>query len=354
MSQVKLAFLGCGDVAQRDYLPEFHRLSERAEIVAVCGRTRERVQRTAERYAIPHIYTNYISMLHQTDADAVVNLLPMQLHYDTNLAILRAGKHLYSEKTVAASAQQGQLLKHEAQTRGLLIVAAPCIMIWPQIILAKQLIEEGKIGEVHSARGLGHGGVPPWDDFASDPAHFFARGGGPHRDMGVYPLHALTGLLGRVQSVKAMNTKAQNDGFVIREGPFAGKHVPMEEEDTWLMVLDHGNRVITTVEANNSVQASQAPQLEIFGLKGTIAVNLINGASPVQLMNDGKWRDIPVQHMRPSGPDHILGVEHLVDCCVQGMQPILNIEHASHVVEVIDAAARSAADGHAAQIGPKL
>lgn len=350
MSKIKLALLGCGDVAQRDYLPEFHRLSDRAEIVAVCGRTPERAQMTADKYAIPHVYTDYASMLLHTDADAVVNLLPMQLHYETNLAILRAGKHLYSEKTVAASAQQAQQLRHEAQTRGLLIVAAPCIMIWPQIILAKQLIEEGKIGEVHSARGLGHGGVPPWDDFASDPTHFFARGGGPHRDMGVYPLHALTGLLGRVQSVKAMNTTAQNNGFVIREGPFAGKHVTMEEEDTWLMVLDHGNRVVTTVEANNSVQASQAPQLEIFGLKGTIAANLINGAAPVQLMNDGKWHDIPVQHMRPSGPDHILGVEHLIDCCRHGNQPILSIEHAAHVVAVIDAAARSAADGAATQI----
>lgn len=354
MTKIKLAFLGCGDVAQRDYLPEFHRISERAEIVAVCGRTRERAQITADKYAIPNIYTDYASMLLHTDADAVINLLPMQLHYETNLAVLRAGKHLYSEKTVAASAQQGQLLKHEAETRGLLIIAAPCIMIWPQIILAKQLIEEGKIGEIHSARGIGHGGVPPWDDFSSDPSHFFARGGGPHRDMGVYPLHALTGLLGRVQSVKAMHTTAQKDGFVIRKGPFARKHIPMEEADTWLMLLDHGNQVITTVEANNSVQASQAPQLEIFGLKGTIAVNLINGAAPVQLMNDGKWRDLPVPHTRQSGPDHILGVEHLVDCCLHGKQPILSIEHASHVIEVIDAAARSAVDGGATQIGPEI
>ena len=44
MSKTKLALLGVGDVAQRDYLPEFHRLADRAEIVAACGRTASRVQ----------------------------------------------------------------------------------------------------------------------------------------------------------------------------------------------------------------------------------------------------------------------------------------------------------------------
>ena len=42
MSKTKLALLGVGDVAQRDYLPEFHRLADRAEIVAACGRTASR------------------------------------------------------------------------------------------------------------------------------------------------------------------------------------------------------------------------------------------------------------------------------------------------------------------------
>ena len=269
-TKIKLALLGCGDVAHRDYLPEFHRIAEWAEIVAVCGRGEARAQLTAQQYAIPHVYTDYRQMLAETDAEAVVNLTPMQLHYETNLACLQAGKHVYTEKTVASTAQQARHLAAEASQRKLILVCAPCIMVWPQIQLAKQLVADGAIGEVHSARGLGYGGVPPWAGFPSDPGPFFATGGGPQRDMGVYPLHALTGILGPAQRVTAMNARAQSN-FVIGDGPFVGKTVPMEEADTWLMLLDHGHGTITTVEANNSVQDTKAAQLEIFGLKGSIA-----------------------------------------------------------------------------------
>ncbi|MCS6849205.1 MAG: Gfo/Idh/MocA family oxidoreductase [Anaerolineae bacterium] len=345
--KVKLALLGCGDVAHRDYLPEFHRVAAHAEIVAVCGRGRERAQMTAERYGIPAVYTDYVKMLAETDADAVINLTPMQLHDETNLAVLRSGRHLYTEKPVASGLHHALRMKQEAEARGLTIVCAPCVMIWPQVALARQILESGEIGEVHSARGLGLGGVPPWAGFTSDPAPFFAAGGGPQRDMGVYPLHALTGLLGPVRRVTAMSTKAQPEGFVITDGPFAGKRVPVEEDDTWLMLLDHGNRVITSVEANNSVQGTRAAQLELFGLKGTIALDLIDGSAPVHVLSKGVWREVPVPHERASGPDHILGVRHLVECLRHGVRPVLSIAHAAHVVEIIDAAARASRSGAA-------
>ena len=349
-SKLRLALLGCGDVAHRDYLPEFHRIADKSKIVAVCGRGIERAQMTADKYAIPHVYTDYARMLAEIDADAVVNLSPMQMHYKANLTILQNGMHVYTEKTVATTAQQALHLQFEATARKLMMVCAPCIMVWPQIVLAKQLLDDGAIGEVHSARSLGLGGVPPWSGFTSDPSPFFAMGGGPQRDMGVYPLHALTGLFGPAKRVTAMSTKAQAEGFVIGDGPFEGKRVSMEEDDTWLMLLDHGNRVITTVEANNSVQDTKAHQLELFGLRGTIALNLIDGSAPIQLLQNGKWREVPVPHARASGPDHILGVAHLIDCLTHSTQPTLSIEHAAHVIEIIDKAAIAAHTGQAQSI----
>src|SRR4051812_14083257 len=100
MGKVKLALLGCGDVAQRDYLPEFYRLADRAEIVAVCGATLARVQAVAAQYGIPEWYTDYSRMLQETEAAAVVNLTPIQLHAETTRAALAAGKHVYTEKPV--------------------------------------------------------------------------------------------------------------------------------------------------------------------------------------------------------------------------------------------------------------
>src|SRR5688500_12588050 len=117
--KVKLALLGCGDVAQRDYLPAMHRLAGRAELVAVCGRTRERVQQVAAQYDIPAEYDDYRSMLAESDAEAVINLTPIQLHAETTLAGLKAGKHVYSEKPIATTLDDAVRMRDEADGRGL-------------------------------------------------------------------------------------------------------------------------------------------------------------------------------------------------------------------------------------------
>src|SRR5688572_26590949 len=185
MEPIRLAFLGCGDVAQRDYLPEFHRIQDRARIVAVCGRTPERARATADQYDVPFWTTGYERLLAEPGIDAVINLTPIQLHAETNLAALQAGKHVYSEKPLAASLRDARRIQDEAGQRGLKLVSAPCVMLFPQVRYAQALLNEGAVGAVYSARGNGHGGVPPWHGYASDPTQFFAAGGGPARDMGV-------------------------------------------------------------------------------------------------------------------------------------------------------------------------
>ena len=165
MDKIKLAFLGVGDVAQRDYLPEFHRLADRAELVAVCSRTERRARAVAEEYEVLAWYTDYERMLAETNADAVINLTPIQLHTETTIAALQAGKHVYTEKPVATSVHEAKRIREEAARRQLKLVCAPCVMLFPQVRYTRSLLVEGAIGEVYAARGHGHGGVPPWRGF---------------------------------------------------------------------------------------------------------------------------------------------------------------------------------------------
>ena len=110
MEKTKLALLGVGDVAQRDYLPEFHRLADRAEIVAACGLREERVKKVVEQYGIPTWYTDYREMLSKTDAEAIINLTPIQIHYETTLASLESGKHVFLEKPLALTLDEADEL----------------------------------------------------------------------------------------------------------------------------------------------------------------------------------------------------------------------------------------------------
>lgn len=345
MSRFKLALLGCGDVAQRDYLPEFHRIEDRAELVAVCGRTEQRARAVAEEHGVEAWYTDYREMLRKCEADAVINLTPIQMHLETNLAALRAGKHVYSEKPVAPSVNDARQLGEEARQRGLVLVCAPSVMLFPQVLYAQQVLREGMIGEVYSARGHGYGGVPPWSGYTSDPSQFFSAGGGPARDMGVYPLHALTGLLGPARSVTAMTTRVLQS-FTVGDGPAQGKQVRVEEDDNWQLLLDFGNSRLASVSANNVVQDSRAPQLELYGLGGTIALDLLDVSAPVEILRRGaEWESIEIPHVRQSGPDHLLGVEHLLECIGHGTESILSIEHAAHVIEIIEAGHKAAQTG---------
>jgi len=346
MPKIKLAFLGCGDVAQRDYLPEFHRLGDRAEIVAVCGRTESRVRAVARQYGIDAWYTDYQQMLVETPAEAVVNLTPIPLHTETTLASLRAGKHVYTEKPVASNVSETTRIQAEAQARGLILVCAPCVMLFPQVKYAQSLLAEGTIGAIHSARGHGHSGVPPWSGYSSDPTPFFAAGAGPAMDMGVYPLHALTGLLGPVKQVAAMTARVLQS-ITIEDGPFQGKKVPIEADDNWHILLDFGDSRLAYVAAQGCIQGTRAPQVELHGLAGTIALDPIDVSTPIEVLHAGSgWEQVASPPTgRAAGPDHHLGIEHLVDCLEYGREPVLSVEHALHVVEIIEKAAQAAREG---------
>src|SRR5258708_40223374 len=113
MTPVRLGIIGVGDVAERDYLPEWHRLEGKAVISVVCGRNPERARRVAEEHGVDRWSTNYLEVV-QSDIDAVLNLTPINVHYPITLAALEAGKHVYTEKPMASSSAQAQALEQLA------------------------------------------------------------------------------------------------------------------------------------------------------------------------------------------------------------------------------------------------
>ena len=349
MTQTRLAVIGVGDVAQRDYLPELHRLADRAQVSVVCGRDPERVRRVAAEYEVPRWSTDYREVL-DDQIDAVINLTPAIAHFDVNLAALRAGRHVYSEKPFALSSSDAGTLAREAYERSLVFVCAPSIMLFPQIELVRELLASGELGSVCSARAHAITGVPPWAGYHSDPSPYFRAETGPLFDMAVYPLHVLTGLLGPATAVAAM-ARHTRDSFTIAEGPYHGKVVPMEGEDEWQLILELG-QCLASVETSFATVASSAPECELRGDSGAVAFSLLDVAAPVSIMRSGRggWQEHPVQHERSGGPDHILGIEELIDCISTGRAPLASAAHATHVIDVIGAARRAARSGASVQV----
>lgn len=101
---LRLAIVGVGDVAQRDYLPELGRLADRVEVVVACSRGAERARDVAERFGIPRWTMSYHEAVSADDVDAVANLTPFSLH-DLHLLDVVAAARVSAAERAAASVQ---------------------------------------------------------------------------------------------------------------------------------------------------------------------------------------------------------------------------------------------------------
>jgi hypothetical protein len=204
MAPIRLALLGCGDVAQRDYLPEFHRLAACAELVAVCtappkgcvgpsSTIRSRTATQSFSRCSPNTPPTQSSTSHPS---------PPRRHQPGN-----PGGRL---TTSTAKNQRPTTPALPARwpawpaSRAARPSAPPPSASSPSCSLSASCSQKRPFGPVHSAHGQGLFGVPPWEGYPSDPTPFFAAGACPMLDMGVYPLHAASlRLLGPVRRVTA-------------------------------------------------------------------------------------------------------------------------------------------------------
>ncbi len=120
-----------------------------AEVIAICGRHRDRAEEMAQKYAIPHVFTDYHELITKSGIDALIVAPPADLHYPMTMAALDAGLHVICEKPVALRAHQAQEMYDKATAAG---VKHMTYFTWrwlPYFQYLHQLIQEGYLGRVY-------------------------------------------------------------------------------------------------------------------------------------------------------------------------------------------------------------
>jgi predicted dehydrogenase len=343
MSQLKIGVVGCGDAAQRVYLPEFHRIGEKALLVAVCDRMEERAVGARKRFGAKASYTELNQFLRESDAQIVLNLTPHHEHASVSLAALEAGKHVYTEKPMAQSLDDATKLIEAASANGVKLACAPLTLLLPTMQRWQQLIREGAIGRPTFARAQALA-EPLWEGFSPDHAWYFRAGSGPLMDMGVYALTVLTGLFGPALRVSAMSGTIMKER-VIGDGPFAGTRIRTEVDDSVHLHLDWGG-LFATLDISWCVQASRNETLEVYGDAGTLSGDPTAANTPIHFFRPGcPWTiEEPPQRL-PHSYSWIQGIAHLINCIVNDIEPVNNAIHARHVLDIMLTAARSAKEG---------
>lgn len=338
--KIKIAIIGCGSVSGV-YLPHLSKCAY-AELVSTCDIKPERAEKRAKEFNIPHHYPHIDKMLAGAPFDLMVNLTNMQEHEHLNRQALMNGKHVWSEKPMANTYKAGRALLDLANSKGLRIWGAPAVVNSPQFAFMAQSINSGKLGSVAAAHAhYGHTG-PTWSAF------FYEKGGGSLPDLGVYNLATLSGLLGPVKSVIAMTSIVTKTRTVDDKGT-----IPVEAEDNAMVVMDHGNGVLSHVQCGfnyfdpygHEGKGQERPTISIWGSKGNMALVGYDWA-PFGVDLATSYTEPPVRHV-PDPGTYVWqqGASVIAEALVSGKEPLINAEHALHVLEIIEAARASQETG---------
>jgi predicted dehydrogenase len=356
---LRVAVVGCGDVAMRRYVPALLELDGRVEIVACCDPRRDLAERTAawcHRFSPDtRTFTTSDALFASCEVDAVFNLTPIPVHGEETAAALEAGAHVFTEKPLAASLEEADGLIELARSRRLLFMSAPAVPLSPRIRWLRELVASGRLGSPTLATGFVGGlGAAAWREYTGHPAGAYRILGGPLLNMGVYLLYAFVELIGPVRAVQAIGEIAIPTR-TIRSGPYAGETVEARAPDQFLVHLDFGEGCVGDLVASYAVPASRVPWLELHLTGGSASVGAEtqwDADGPVDVFVDdpsplGLEGWLEEARGRPDDPGNVvaLGPPHFVDVLLGEAEPALRIEQARHVLEVCLRAVESSRDG---------
>ena len=126
--------------------------SAEVELVAVASRTQERADAYAAEWEIPRAYGSYDALLADPEIEAVYISLPNTLHLEWSIKALEAGKHVLCEKPLSRHPDEVDAAFDTAARTGRLLSEAFMYRHNPQTARAKQLVEDGAIGELRLVR----------------------------------------------------------------------------------------------------------------------------------------------------------------------------------------------------------
>ena len=157
-----------------------------AHVAAIASRDLAGAQQAAATLGIPTAYGSYEELLADPDIDAIYNPLPNHLHVPWTIKAAEAGKHVLCEKPISLTVAEAQTLLPVRARTGVKIGEAFMVRGHPQWLRARQLIDEGRIGELRSVLGF-------FSYFNVDPRNIRNQseiGGGALMDIGCYLIQA--------------------------------------------------------------------------------------------------------------------------------------------------------------------
>lgn len=294
------------------------RLEPRMRVI--CGRSQSKVEAAARQYGWEETATDWRAVVERDDIDLVDISTPGDLHAEIAIAAARAGKAVFCEKPLANSVGEARAMVAAVEEAGVVHMLCHNYRRIPAVMLAKSLIQAGRIGTIRHFRST------YLQDWIADPAFPLVwrldkarAGSGALGDLGSHVIDLARYLVGEITEVCG-----HLETFVkerpLPEDPAARGAVTVDDASLALARFESG--AIGTIEATRMAPGRKnSNRFEINGSTGTIAFDLERmNELEVYLEGDdvgvrGFHRVLATEPEHPFvkpwwPPGHILGYEH--------------------------------------------
>jgi len=263
--------------------------------------------------------TSWEKLVQRDDIDLIDICTPNSTHMPIAVAAAKAGKHILCEKPVAMNANEAQKMLDAARQANVRHMVGFNYRRVPALALAKQLIDEGKIGRVH------HFNAVYYQDWLVDPDFPMVwrhdkklSGSGAHGDMNAHTADLARFLVGEIEAVTAA------EEIFVKERPLAdgtGTGTVTADDAMFFIARFCEGALGTFMATRFATGRKNFLRVEIFGSKGSLTFNLerLNELGFYSRSDEGceqGFRNILVtESVHPFidawwPPGHIIGWEH--------------------------------------------
>lgn len=322
---LKVAVIGLGDVS-KIHLAAIKN-NPVAELVAVSD-----IDDTLKS-SVPDVrfYQNYLDMLGKETLDCVHVCLPHHLHDPVTRACVERGIHVFQEKPLARTVEEGKaLVELEQQYKNIKICVSFQNRLNESFVKLQEIIQSGELGNLMGVKGL----VPwfrPKSYYDAKPwrGKMGKAGGGVMINQAIHTLDLMQLVGGEVLSVKGSIDQLLNYGY--------------EVEDTATAHLIFKNGATGLFFATNANVANSSVELEVFLERGTLT---IKDSVLTKQVNGGGKEDI-VEDTKLSGSKSYYGASHsklisqFYQCILDNTQNYIHVKEAQVTMGLIDAIRQS-------------
>jgi predicted dehydrogenase len=218
---VRWGVLSTANIGLKKVIPGMQQ-GQHTSVTAIASRDLAKAQESAAALGIAKAYGSYEELLADPEIDAIYNPLPNQLHVPWTIKAAEAGKHVLCEKPLSLTTTEAETLLAVRARTGVKIGEAFMIRSYPQWLRVRELLSDGRIGELRSIMGC-------FSYFNIDPTNIrnnVDSGGGGLMDIGCYLIHASryafaqepTRVVGLIDRDPAMQTDRLTSAMLDFEG----------------------------------------------------------------------------------------------------------------------------------------